>query len=67
MNFVKNNNLDTLSLLLEIVSLDLLFRDYNNSDLMRELQNQDNNYLLKIIKQNEEILSLLRKEDKDGR
>ena len=67
MNFVKNNSLDTLSLLLEIVSLDLLFRDYNNSDLMRELQNQDNNYLLKIIKQNEEILSLLRKEDKDGR
>ena len=67
MNFVKNNSLDILSLLLEIISLDLLFRDYNNSDLMRELQNQDNNYLLKIIKQNEEILSLLRKEDKDGR
>lgn len=63
MNFVKNNSLDTLSLLLEIISLDLLFRDYNNSDLMQELQNQDNNYLLKIIKQNEEILSLLRKEE----
>lgn len=63
MNFVKNNSLDTLSLLLEIVSLDLLFRDYNNSDLMRELQNQDTNYLQKIIEQNNEILSLLRKED----
>lgn len=67
MNFVKNNSLDTLSLLLEIISLDLLFRDYNNSDLMQELQNQDNNYLLKIIKQNEEILSLLRKEDNNGK
>lgn len=67
MNFVKNNSLDTLSLLLEIISLDLLFRDYNNSDLMQELQNQDNNYLLKIIKQNDEILSLLRKEDRNGR
>ena len=67
MNFVKNNSLDTLSLLLEIVSLDLLFRDYNNTDLMQELQNQDTNYLQKIIEQNNEILSILRKEDKNGR
>lgn len=67
MNFVKNNSLDTLSLLLEIVSLDLLFRDYNNTDLMQELQNQDSNYLQKIIEQNNEILSILRKEDKNGR
>ena len=67
MNFVKNNSLDTLSLLLEIVSLDLLFRDYNNSDLMQELQTQDEKYLKKIIEQNEEILTLLRKEDKNGR
>ena len=67
MNFVKNNSLDTLSLLLEIVSLDLLFRDYNNTDLMQELQNQDSNYLQKIIEQNEQILTLLRKEDNNAR
>lgn len=67
MNFVKNNSLDTLSLLLEIISLDLLFRDYNNSDLMQELQNQDSNYLQKIIEQNEQIIDLLRKEDNNAR
>jgi hypothetical protein len=44
-----------------MLSLEILFKDYNNSDLMQELQNQDNNYLKKIIEQNEEILTLLKK------
>lgn len=52
---------DNLSLVLQALSLEILFRDYNNSDLMQELQNQDSNYLQKIIKQNEEIISLLKK------
>lgn len=57
------NRVDNLSLILQALSLELLFRDYNNCDLMQELQNQDSNYLQKIIEQNEEILSLLKKGD----
>lgn len=60
---MNKNLIDNLSLLLQALSLELLFRDFNNSDLMQELQNQDNNYLQKIIKQNDEILALL----KEGR
>ena len=58
-----NSNLDTTSLILQLYSVILLLQDYNNRDLMQELQRQDSNYLEKIIKQNEEILNLLRKED----
>lgn len=58
---------DNLSLVLQALSLQILFEDFNNSDLMNELQYQDTNYLEKIIKQNEEIISLLkRKEVNDG-
>ena len=56
-----NNN---LALIFQALSLELLFKDYNNSDLMQELQKQDSDYLEKIIQQNNEILSLLRKEVK---
>lgn len=52
---------DNLSLILQLLSLEILFRDFNNSDLMQELQNQDEIYLKKIIKQNEEIITLLKK------
>lgn len=61
------NRVDNLSLVLQALSLEILFKDYNNSDLMQELQNQDSNYLQKIIQQNEEILTLLRKEDNNAR
>ena len=61
------NNLDLTSLILQIYSIILLLQDYNNSDLMQELQKQDSNYLEKIIKQNNEILTLLRKEDNNAR
>ncbi len=61
------NNLDMASLVLQVYNLVLLMQDFNNTDLMQELQNQDNNYLQKIIQQNEEILNLLRKEDNNGR
>ena len=60
---MKNNMVDNLSLVLQAISLQILFQDFNNSDLMQELQNQDSNYLPKIIKQNDEILALL----KEGR
>ena len=64
---MKNNVIDNLSLVLQALSLQILFQDFNNTDLMQELQNQDNNYLQKIIKQNEEIITLLRKEDNNAR
>ena len=54
-------NYDITSLILQALSLEILFKDYNNSDLMQELQNQDSKYLEKIVKQNDEILSLLKK------
>ena len=57
------NNLDATSLVLQLYSLIILIQDYNNSDLMQELQHQDRNYFEKIIKNQEEILNLLRKED----
>ena len=55
-----NNNIDNISLLLQALSLQILFRDYNNVDLMQELQRQDKEYLDKIIEQNEEIIKLLK-------
>ena len=54
------NRVDNLSLALQALSLQILFKDYNNSDLMNELQTQDEKYLKTIIKQNEEILSILK-------
>ena len=54
------NNLDATSLILQLYSLILLIQDYNNGDLMQELQRQDSEYLEKIIKQNEEIITLLK-------
>lgn len=55
-----NNRVDNLSLILQALSLEILFRDYNNSDLMQELQRQDSEYLEKIIQQNNEILKILK-------
>ena len=54
------NTVDNLSLVLQLISLEILFKDYNNSDLMQELQTQDEKYLKKIVKQNEEIIKLLK-------
>ena len=57
---MKNSTVDNLSLLLQALSLEILFKDYNNSDLMQELHTQDEKYLKKIINQNEEIIELLK-------
>lgn len=63
---MKNNIVDNLSLVLQALSLQILFQDFNNSDLMNELQTQDEKYLKKIIEQNEEIISILKeRSDKD--
>lgn len=62
------NSVDNLGLVLQALSLEILFKDYNNRDLMNELQNQDEKYLKKIIQQNEEIIKLLKeRRDIDGR
>ena len=61
-----NNNkfINNSSFLLQLYSVMLLIQDFNNTDLMQELQRQDKEYLEKIIAQNEEIITLLRKEVK---
>ena len=65
---MRNNVVDNLSLFLQALSLEILFQDFNNSDLMQELQTQDEKYLKTIIKQNEEILSILKeRSNKDER
>ena len=55
------NNLDLTSLVLQLYSVILLLQDFNNTDLMQELQNQDEIYLKKIIEQNNQIITLLKK------
>ena len=57
---MRNNSVDSASLILQIYNLILLMKDYNNTDLMQELQKQDTQYFEKIIKNQEEILQLLK-------
>ena len=64
---MNNNFSNDISLILQAVSLEILLRDYNNSDLMQELQTQDEKYLKKIIEQNKEIIRLLERSDSYGR
>ena len=58
-NFEKN--LEILSNLLQIKSYEILVEDFNNTDLMKYLSHQDE-LLDRIIEQNEEIITLLKKE-----
>jgi len=55
-----NNSVDNLSLLLQVIDLEILLKDYNNKDLMREFQHQNKDYLETIIDQNKEIIKLLK-------
>lgn len=62
------NTVDNLSLILQMISLDILFKDCNNTDLMQELQKQDNEYFERILRQQEEILNILKeRSEKNGR
>ena len=56
---MRNNAVDNLGLILQALSLEILFKDYNNSDLMNELQTQDEKYLKQILKNQEEILKII--------
>ena len=58
------NNLENTSNILQILSFLILIEDFNNTDLMKYLEHQDN-IMNKIIQQNEEIKNLL-KGGKDG-
>jgi hypothetical protein len=49
------NPVDTASLLLQIINLELLFKDFNNTDLMEKLN--------VIIEQNKNIIELLERRD----
>ena len=60
---MNNRIVDNLSLVLQALSLQILFQDYNNGDLMQELQTQDEKYLKTIISQNKEILSILKRKE----
>lgn len=55
-----NNSVDNLSLILQVISLEILFKDFNNTDIMQELQKQDNEFFIKILKNQEEILKILK-------
>lgn len=62
--------LGVIANLLQIENYEMLLKDANNNDIMKELQEQDqmlseqtNIYLKKIVEQNEEILRLLKGKD----
>lgn len=58
---LNNDNLERGSFWLQVLSLMFILRDFDNTDLMNELQFQDEKYLKTIIQQNEEIIDLLKK------
>lgn len=60
---MKSNSVDNLGLILQALSLQILFQDFNNTDLMQELQKQDAQYFETIIKNQEEILKLLKERE----
>ena len=62
---MRNNSIDITSLILQLYNLILLIQDYNNRDLMQELQTQDEVYLKKIIEQNEQIIELLERRENE--
>lgn len=60
---MRSNTVDMTSLLLQIYSVMILMQDFNNTDLMQELQKQDKEYLENIIKQNDKIIELLERRE----
>ena len=53
------NNLENFSNWLQIFSFLILIEDFNNTDLMKYLEHQDE-LLNRIIQQNNELISLLK-------
>lgn len=52
--------LNFFSNVLQVENYNMLLKDKTNNEIMKELQNQDKNYLEKIIEQNNEIISILK-------
>lgn len=58
--YQKEDNNELLFGFLQVIDLILNVSQTSNDELMKELQEQDRKYLSKIIKQNEEIIKLLK-------
>lgn len=56
---MNNDTVDKLSLVLQMINLELLFKDYCNSDIMQEIYN--------IKEQNKKIIELLERTNKNGK
>jgi hypothetical protein len=52
------NSVDMASLILQIVNLEMLFKDFNNTDLMQKLNI--------IVEQNQKIMKLLEGRENNG-
>lgn len=59
------SSLDILANIIQLKSYEILVNDFNNNDLMQYLKHQDE-LLDKIIRQNEEIIDLLKGGLKNG-
>lgn len=55
---MRNNSIDMASLILQIVNLEMLFKDFNNTDLMQKLNI--------IVEQNQKIIKLLEGRENNG-
>lgn len=55
---MRNNSIDMASLILQIVNLEMLFKDFNNTDLMQKLNI--------IVEQNQKIMKLLEGRENNG-
>lgn len=63
----KYDLLDILAIFqtgLSVINYQENLKQSTNDDVIRELHNQNKNYLVKIIEQNEKIIELLEKGDK---
>lgn len=63
----KYDLLDILAIFqtgLSVINYQENLKQSTNDDIIRELHNQNKNYLVKIIEQNEKIIELLEKGDK---
>ena len=58
--YQKEDNNELLFGFLQVIDLLLNLSQTSNDEIMKELQVQDKEYLTKIIKQNDEIIKLLK-------
>ncbi len=66
MNNNFQNNFNFIANLVQILSYQILLHDFNNTDLMKYLEHQDD-LLGKIIEQNDEILNILKGDKNNDR